>query len=158
MRTAKQFTTRTWLASLALLASLFVNSPASTVRNSRLAQRDAARQDARPVDSALSRYAVDLTELARAGRLETAKEHKAELNQIVGILSEDPQHKPVLINESSRGDELHRRSDEDPLAFEELTIDLPANQSPKDLLTIDEKEGDKIRGLCDAIYLHPEAN
>jgi ATP-dependent Clp protease ATP-binding subunit ClpB len=29
---------------------------------------------------------------------------------------------------ASRGDELHRRSNEDPSAFEELTIDLTANQ------------------------------
>src|SRR2546428_3855812 len=106
MRTIKQSTTITWLTSLVLLTSLFVNSPANTVSKARLAQRDAAAQSARPADSALSRYAVDLTKLARAGRLESVRSHKAELNRIVRILSENAQRNPVLIAESAASEQF----------------------------------------------------
>src|SRR5450432_238529 len=85
------------LTSFALLAAMFTNSVSGTAR----AERKPEQQQANLEHSALSRYAVDLTMLARLGRLQTRTSHRAELGRMIKLLSDDGQRNPVLITDSS---------------------------------------------------------
>src|SRR5436190_18088340 len=64
------------------------------------AQRKPAQQKARVSHPSLSRYAVNLTRLARQGRLETRNSHVAELARVIKLLADDGQPNPVLITDS----------------------------------------------------------
>ena len=53
--------------------------------------------------SPLSRYATDLTRLAREGRLAPAEEFEAEVTKVVEALSRDAKNNPVLLGEPGAG-------------------------------------------------------
>src|SRR5258708_26318657 len=96
MRVQKQTPIVTLLTSFALLASMFTGTVSSTPR----AQRKADQQTTKAKHPYLSRYAIDLTKLARQGRLATRANHYAELNRAIKLLAEDGPRNPVLIDDS----------------------------------------------------------
>ena len=91
-----------WLTSFLLLAAMFV-SPLRSIAQSDSQRSDADEQTAKAGYPALSHYAVDLTRVARQGRLHTRRSYKDELNRVIKILSEDAQHNPALIGEAGEG-------------------------------------------------------
>src|ERR1700730_1970179 len=85
------------LTSFVLLAAMFTSS----VSNTAWAQRKPAPQKVKAEHPSLSRYAVDLTRMARLRRLELSASHGAELRWMIKLLSEDGQRNPVLITDSA---------------------------------------------------------
>src|SRR5215813_14128061 len=101
--------TVTWLTSFTLLAAMFV-SPASSLTKPQTTRRaprsrETPQKDAN-VHPALSRYAFDLTGLARQGKLSSRNSHKSDLNSVIATLSNDAQHNPVLIADGGADKEL----------------------------------------------------
>src|SRR5258706_12887620 len=84
------------LTSLVLMAAMFTSSVSNTARG----QRKAGQQKGKVAHPSLSRYAIDLTMLARSGRLELTNGHRAELGRMIKLLADDPQRNPVLITDS----------------------------------------------------------
>ena len=84
------------LSSFVLLGAMFSNSVSSTAR----AQRKSGPQKAKVARPALSRYAVNLTNLARQGRLEPGTAHRVELGRMISLLASDEQRNPILITDS----------------------------------------------------------
>src|ERR1700730_4870588 len=96
MRIKKKTHIISLLTSFVLLAAMFTGSVSSTVR----AQRKAEQQKAQVAHPFLSRYAINLSKLARSGQLETRTGHLAELARMIKLLSKDGQRNPVLITDS----------------------------------------------------------
>ena len=97
-----------WLTCASLVVSLCTGilvgdraSAQSRENTSRLSGQSA--QSDKAMYPALSRYAADLTGLARAGRLEVVINRDAEINRAVQILSRDTHLNPVLIGEAGLG-------------------------------------------------------
>ncbi len=102
MRLMKQSPTIMWLTSIALVGSV-LSSPLHSLAGSvpqRQAKHEAAQMAVHP---ALSSFAVDLTGLARQGRLEANTGHTVELNRVVKILSENAWRNPLLIGDAGEG-------------------------------------------------------
>src|SRR5438270_483741 len=73
--------------------------------------------------SAVAHYAVDLTRLAREGKLEMAKGHESQLQPIVQILSRAQQNNPVLVTD----DAITSKAVVESLAQRIATGNVPAN-------------------------------
>src|SRR2546423_6959815 len=84
------------LTSLALSTSILIGP----VSSAATAQRKTLQQPVQTQHPSLSRYAVDLTKLARQGRLGSRVSHHTELNRGIKVLGEDSRRNPVLITDS----------------------------------------------------------
>src|SRR6266852_922599 len=103
----KRYRVATWLTSLSLMVSLclgiLVTDRASAQSTPGVSQ--STNQSAPPNQVTypeLARYATDLTELARAGRLEPVMGRNAEISRTISILSRDIHQNPVLRSEERR--------------------------------------------------------
>src|SRR6266851_1752318 len=104
----KRYRVATWLTSLSLMVSLclgiLVTDRASA--QSTPGVSPSTNQSAPPNQVTypeLARYATDLTELARAGRVEPVMGRNAEISRTISILSRDIHQNPVLIGEAGPG-------------------------------------------------------
>ncbi len=104
----KRYRVATWLTSFSLMVSLCLGilvtdraSAQSTPGASQSTEQSAPTNQATYPE--LARYATDLTELARAGRLEPVMGRNAEISRTIAILSRDSHHNPVLIGEAGLG-------------------------------------------------------
>src|SRR6266516_1715070 len=100
MKKTKRSTTAAIIATLSLVVSICVSRTGRIV--SADSEKGSTRQNA--ANSAkryplLSRYATDLTRLARQGKLETISGHRAEIRQLLDALSAGTNRNPVLIND-----------------------------------------------------------
>lgn len=66
-------------------------------------QEAAERQEDAPQDSALERYAVDLVEKAKQGRIDPLIGRTAELSRVLEILSRRRKNNPLLVGEPGTG-------------------------------------------------------
>ncbi len=80
----------------------------------------------------LARYATDLTELARAGRLEPVMGRNAEISRTISILSRDIHQNPVLIGEAGPGVAAIAQG----LALRIATGEVPESLSDKRLFSL----------------------
>src|SRR5438046_6995581 len=96
MRRNKKTPVIALLTSLALSASILI----SPVSSAATAQRKNLQQPIQTQHPSLSRYALDLTKLARQGRLGARVSHHLELNRVIKVLGEDSRRNPVLITDS----------------------------------------------------------
>src|SRR3989454_3771762 len=100
MKKTKHSTTAAIIATLSLVVSICVSSTGRIV--SADSEKGSTRQNATngvkryPL---LSRYATDLTRLARQGKLEPISGHRAEIRQVLDALSAGTNRNPVLIND-----------------------------------------------------------
>jgi hypothetical protein len=83
--------------------------------------------------SALRKYATDLTELARAGRLGENVRYKREVNQLVEALANGGVRQPVLLDEAGEYQTLVVES----LAARIAAGDVPANLKDKRVLQLE---------------------
>jgi type VI secretion system protein VasG len=67
------------------------------------AEGAAAPQAAAPAGGALERYTIDLTERARAGRIDPVLGRDSEIRQVVDILTRRRQNNPILTGEAGVG-------------------------------------------------------
>ncbi len=85
--------------------------PALLARSIETAEPSAARTDPSPADAAprqgpstaLGQYTVDLTERARAGRIDSILGRDPEIRQLVDILTRRRQNNPILVGEAGVG-------------------------------------------------------
>src|SRR2546425_6985174 len=121
------------LTSLTLLTSMFTGPLSGIARSnpSGLAKRERAEQKAKVNHPALSRYAVDLTRLARQKRLEAHANHRAAVDRVVKILSGDAQHNPVLIGAAGEGNATYVAEGGFGLARRIVTNNVPASLQEK---------------------------
>jgi ATP-dependent Clp protease ATP-binding subunit ClpB len=100
MGTKKHTRSFAWLTSISLMFSLvggtLFGGRAHASSNGDSARKQASKQQY-PV---LSRFATDLTELARHGRLELGDNNDAEIDRLARILANDTGRNPVLVNRS----------------------------------------------------------
>ena len=92
------------LTSMLLLLALFA-SPLQSIAQSGRQTSGTSKINVGPKSSppALSRFGVDLTTLARQNSSTVRLQHKAELNRIVKILTEETNRNPVLIGQAGEG-------------------------------------------------------
>src|SRR5437660_12090208 len=95
MRT-KQAPTVTMITVIALVLSMLAGF---TFSQTSAAQVNEPEQSIAEF-SALATYAVDLTALARAGKLETVRGRDAEIARVISCLAHSTAKAPVLIGES----------------------------------------------------------
>src|SRR5947207_4240599 len=96
-----------WLTSMALMISLCVvsfagnNSQLLTSNNGNIT----AKQSTKPAVeiTALSKYARDLTRLAKQGRLTISAGHAEEINYAINVLSRRDRSNPILVGEPGNG-------------------------------------------------------
>ena len=113
----------TWLTSISLLValctgSLFGNTAGARSRQSSTQQRNTKSKTNYPT---LSRYARDLTKLARQGRLAPVTGYDAEIRRVVEVLAGHTKNNPVLLGESG----LARNAVADGLAQRIAAGDVP---------------------------------
>ena len=104
MTSPKRISTIMWLTSVALSVAMFA-SPLRNIAQS-VSMRSATRAGAgkhKANHPALSRYAVDLTQLAKQNLPAARSHHKTELSRVVKILSENADRNPVLIGDAGEG-------------------------------------------------------
>ncbi len=98
MKRIKRSPLVTWLALFSLIVSLCGSAVFAT--NSHAQTNQPAPRDEKAKLPALSRYATDLTELARKGRLEQNADYASQVTHAIQILSRDENNNPVLTGES----------------------------------------------------------
>lgn len=132
----------------ALLMALFeVNSPASTIlKNAGLSQKElqaavdelrkgkkATDQSAEETYNALSKYAVNLNERARSGKLDPVIGRDEEIRRVLQILSRRTKNNPMLIGEPGTG----KTAIAEGLAHRIVRGDVPENLRTKQIYSLD---------------------
>src|SRR5690348_15821065 len=91
-----------WLLSLLLITSLFsgllIDNAAA--KFSQTNSQNQKRESAPVKFETLSRYATDLTELARGEQLALVKGHDTEVRRILKVLAQTNKNNPILIDDS----------------------------------------------------------
>src|SRR2546426_12574516 len=129
MKKTNRSTTPMIIAALTVMLSLFISG------TGRIVTAGPAR-GAAPQPSSLnrgntrypflSRYAIDLTRLARRGKLVAAIGHKSEVNQVARMLFEDALRNPVLIGEAGNNSASNK-------VAQALALKIASNDIPEKL-------------------------
>ena len=132
----------------ALLMAIFeINSPASTIlKNAGLSEKDlktaieelrkgkkATDQSAEETYNALSKYAVNLNERARSGKLDPVIGRDEEIRRVLQILSRRTKNNPMLIGEPGTG----KTAIAEGLAHRIVRGDVPENLRTKQIYSLD---------------------
>lgn len=132
----------------ALLMAIFeINSPASTIlKNAGLTRKDleaavtelrkgkkATDQSAEETYNALSKYAVNLNERARSGKLDPVIGRDEEIRRVLQILSRRTKNNPMLIGEPGTG----KTAIAEGLAHRLVRGDVPENLRTKQIFSLD---------------------
>ena len=132
----------------ALLMAIFeINSPASTVlKDAGLGKKElqaaveelrkgkkATDQGAEETYNALSKYAVNLNERARAGKLDPVIGRDEEIRRVLQILSRRTKNNPMLIGEPGTG----KTAIAEGLAHRIVRGDVPENLRTKQIYSLD---------------------
>jgi len=132
----------------ALLMALFeVNSPASTIlKNAGLGRKEleaaiaelrkgktATDQNSEETYNALSKYAVNLNERARSGKLDPVIGRDEEIRRVLQILSRRTKNNPMLIGEPGTG----KTAIAEGLAHRIVRGDVPENLRSKQIYSLD---------------------
>jgi ATP-dependent Clp protease ATP-binding subunit ClpB len=132
----------------ALLMAIFaVNSPAATIlKDAGLSEKDlqtaveelrkgkkATDQSAEDTYNALSKYAINLNERARAGKLDPVIGRDEEIRRVLQILSRRTKNNPMLIGEPGTG----KTAIAEGLAQRIVRGDIPENLRSKQIYSLD---------------------
>ena len=132
----------------ALLMAIFeINSPASTIlKNAGLSEKElkaaieelrkgkkATDQSAEETYNALSKYAINLNERARSGKLDPVIGRDEEIRRVLQILSRRTKNNPVLIGEPGTG----KTAIAEGLAHRIVRGDVPENLRTKQIYSLD---------------------
>ena len=132
----------------ALLMAIFeINSPASTIlKNAGLGKKEleaaieelrkgrkATDQGAEETYNALSKYAINLNERARAGKLDPVIGRDEEIRRVLQILSRRTKNNPMLIGEPGTG----KTAIAEGLAHRIVRGDVPENLRTKQIYSLD---------------------
>ena len=132
----------------ALLMGIFeINSPASTIlKDAGLTKKDleaavaelrkgkkATDQGAEETYNALSKYAVNLNERARSGKLDPVIGRDEEIRRVLQILSRRTKNNPMLIGEPGTG----KTAIAEGLAHRIVRGDVPENLRTKQIFSLD---------------------
>ena len=144
----------------AMLIAIFdINSPASTIlKNAGLGKKEleaaieelrkgrkATDQSAEETYNALSKYAINLNERARAGKLDPVIGRDEEIRRVLQILSRRTKNNPMLIGEPGTG----KTAIAEGLAHRIVRGDVPENLRTKQIYSLDMGElvaGAKYKG------------
>jgi len=132
----------------AMLVAIFeINSPASTIlKNAGLGKKEleaaieelrkgrkATDQSAEDTYNALSKYAINLNERARAGKLDPVIGRDEEIRRVLQILSRRTKNNPMLIGEPGTG----KTAIAEGLAHRIVRGDVPENLRTKQIYSLD---------------------
>ena len=132
----------------AMLIAIFdINSPASTIlKNAGLGKKEleaaieelrkgrkATDQSAEETYNALSKYAINLNERARAGKLDPVIGRDEEIRRVLQILSRRTKNNPMLIGEPGTG----KTAIAEGLAHRIVRGDVPENLRTKQIYSLD---------------------
>ena len=132
----------------ALLMAIFeINSPASTIlKNAGLSEKElkaaieelrkgkkATDQSAEETYNALSKYAINLNERARSGKLDPVIGRDEEIRRVLQILSRRTKNNPMLIGEPGTG----KTAIAEGLAHRIVRGDVPENLRTKQIYSLD---------------------
>ena len=138
MKTKKHAPIVSWLTTAALLLSMCVGLTFSQRSSAQVYQAyedstnaGTSRQTA-PDYPALAKYATDLTELAREGKLEPANGHESDIARVIASLAPATAKAPVIIGESDLDRDLIARG----VAFKLASGDAPEALSAKKVFSL----------------------
>ena len=132
----------------AMLIAIFdINSPASTIlKNAGLGKKEleaaieelrkgrkATDQSAEETYNALSKYAINLNERARAGKLDPVIGRDEEIRRVLQILSRRTKNNPMLLGEPGTG----KTAIAEGLAHRIVRGDVPENLRTKQIYSLD---------------------